>query len=202
MQRKRLSLLIVFVSILMAACSYNIANPSYNEIEVNEFQWQSFIWKPYEINGTNYEKAALFIPIEFEDSKNTERKYLLQLDTGIFNSKIDGITFNSINPPHEILVADAGEGIIFNGRIAGYDVKKLLSAVRKEAGLIIDESAPIEIIVGSLGLQFFLGKTLVLDFPNNRLSITSSEKQLPVDLTENVTYYPAKIMNNFFTLSR
>ena len=186
-------ILFVIVVFLLTACSQT----KWNEIEVTEFQWQPFDWFPYEMNNTLYEKAAIFVPIQFEDSEKT---YWLQLDTGSY-SQFDGITFNCVNPTHTIIQTDSSyDTVRFNGKIAGYKTKNAIFVSKKDFGEIIKESDQW-INIGTLGMDFFKNKILVLDFPNSRLAIVTSESLLPMEITENVTYYPAEMIKHFFAIS-
>ena len=178
---------------LLTACS----QPKWNEVEVKEFNWQPFSWVPYEMSNKLYDKAAIFVPIQFEDSEKT---YWMQLDTGSY-SQFDGITFTSINPPHKITQTGTSYDVVrFNGKIAGYETQNARFVSMKKLGGVVKESER-EINIGTLGMDFFQDKILVLDFPNSRLAIVTSESQLPTEFTKDVTYYPAEMISNFFAIS-
>jgi hypothetical protein len=186
-------LIVIAVIMLLTACSQII----WNEIDVKEFNWQAFKWIPIEMNNKLYDKAAIFVPIQFEDSEKT---FWLQLDTGA-NTQFDGVTFDSINPPHRIIqTGTAYDKVRFNGKIAGYETQNAKFVSMKKWGGIVKESDQ-EINIGTLGLDFFEDKILVLDFPNSRLAIVTSESLLPTEITKDVTYYPAEMISNFFAIS-
>lgn len=192
---KRLYPFILFIIIvfLLTACSQT----KWNEVEIKKFNWQPFMWLPYEFSNKLYDKSAMFLPIQFEDSEKT---YWMQLDTGSY-SQFDGITFDCVNPAHKIIQTNSSYNIVrFNGKIAGYETQNAKFVSKKDWGGIIKESDQW-INIGTLGMDFFLDKILVIDFPNSRLAIVTSESQLPTEISNDVTYYPAEMIINLFSIS-
>ena len=186
-------ILLIIIVFHLTACSQT----KWNEVEIKEFNWQPFMWLPYEFSNKLYDKAAMFLPIQFEDSEKT---YWMQLDTGSY-SQFDGITFDCVNPAHKIIQTNSSYNIVkFNGKIAGYETQNAKFVSKKDWGGIIKESDQW-INIGTLGMDFFLDKILVIDFPNSRLAIVTSEGLLPTEITKDVTYYPAEMIINLFSIS-
>jgi len=191
--KKLCAFLIIGVLILIA----NYPQPKWNEVEVKEFNWQPFTWIPYEMSNKLYDKAAIFVPIQFEDSEKT---YWLQLDTGT-NSQFDGVTFESVDVPFKTLKSSSTYNTVsFNGKIAGYETQNAAFLSMKGRGEeVINNDEGINI--GSLGMDFFKGKILMLDFPNKRLAIATSTDQLPNEITDKASFFPAKMIGHLFSIS-
>lgn len=81
-------------------------------------------------------------------------------------------------------------------KIGNYQIENFLCNIKNDFGSVIDNSSN-QNQIGSLGLDFFKDKILLLDFPNKRFAIATSDIQLPESITEKVTYHKAELVNNF-----
>lgn len=93
LRKPRLAVFFLLLLVLLTSCSQS---KEYNKITAEEFQWQDFSWASYDSNGLVFDKGAILLPIQFNNSDTT---YWLQLDTGISSSPLYENSFNSISPP-------------------------------------------------------------------------------------------------------
>jgi hypothetical protein len=195
LRKRRLAVFFLLLLVLLTSCSQS---KEYNKITAEEFQWQDFSWASYDSNGLVFDKGAIFIPIQFDNSDTT---YWLQLDTGISNSPLYENSFNSLSPrpSFESIYGFLGlnKKMLMNVKIGNYQIENFLCNIKNDFGSVIDNSSN-QNQIGSLGLDFFKNKILLLDFPNKRFAIATSDMQLPESITEKVTYHKAELVNNFF----
>jgi len=196
---KKLStrLLVICLTLLLVGCSGKSVPPNWNEIEIKGFTWQPFEWRNSMLGETYYDKVAIFVPIQLEQS---DREFWLQLDTAA-PSLFFGSTIDSLELYGNTFGKNAkNDAIIFNGKIAGYDTKNAIFAIMKNYGqTVTDEDEDVRI--GSLGMDFFKDKILVLDFSNSRLAIAESVSQLPSEIIEQTTFSKSEIIRNYFVVN-
>lgn len=195
LRKRRLAVFFLLLLVLLTSCSQS---KEYNKITAEEFQWQDFSWASYETDKV-IDKAAILLPIQFNNSDTT---YWLQLDTGINDSLLYMNSLDSISPtPSFKRIYEGFMGMnvkmLMNVKIGNYEVDNFYSYLKKDFGEEVSKTNPKNII-GSVGLDFFQHKILLLDLPNNRFAIADSEQQFPVYITDNVAYHSAEILNNFF----
>lgn len=193
--KHRVVVFFLLILIFLSSCSQL---KEYNKITAEEFQWQDFSWSSYETYKV-FDKAVILLPIQFNNSDTT---YWLQLDTGINDSPLYMNSFYSISPtPSFKRIYEGFLGInvkmLMNVKIGNYEVDNFYSYLKKDFGEEVSQNNPKN-IVGSLGLDFFQNKILLLDLPNNKFAIADSEQQFPVYITDNVAYHSAEILNNYF----
>jgi len=198
MKKLSISLFVICLTLLMVGCSgISVPPTNWNEIEIKDFSWQPFEWRDSMLGETYYDKAAIFVPIQLEQS---DREFWLQLDTAA-PSLFFGSTIDSLELYGNTFSKNAkNDAIIFNGKIAGYDTKNAIFATMKNYGqTVTDEDEDVRI--GSLGMDFFKDRILVLDFPNNRLAIANSASQLPAEIVEKVTFSKSEMVRNYFVVN-
>ena len=191
------SLFVICLTLLLVGCSNkSVPQTNWNEIEIKDFSWQPFEWRDYVLGETYYDKAAIFVPIQLEQS---DQEFWLQLDTGT-QSVFYETTIDSLGIAVKTIVEnDTYDLVSFNGNIAGYDTKNAIFATMKNYGQTVTaEDAGVRI--GTLGMDFFKDRILVLDFPNNRLAIVNSASQLPAEIVEKVTFSKSEMVRHLFVV--
>lgn len=198
MKKLSTSLYVICLTLLLVGCSEKSVQPTnWNEIEIKDFSWQPFEWRNHVLGETYYDKAVIFVPIQLEQS---DQEFWLQLDTGtqsvFYETSIDslGIAVKTI------VKNDTYDLVSFNGNIAGYDTKNAIFATMKNYGQTVTAEDE-DVLIGSLGMDFFKDKILVLDFPNNRLAIVNSASQLPAEIEEKVTFSKSEMVRHLFVVN-
>jgi len=192
------SLFVICLTLLLVGCSgKSVPQTNWNDIEIKEFSWQPFEWRDYVLGETYYDKAAIFVPIQLEQS---DREFWLQLDTAA-TSVFYETTIDSLDLYCKTFSKNAkNDAIIFDGKIAGYDTKNAIFATMKNYGQTVTAEDE-DVRIGTLGMDFFKDRILVLDFPNNRLAIANSSSQLPAEIVEEVTFSKSEMVRHLFVVN-
>lgn len=178
---------LVVLSLVLTACSPSSANT----LRSMEFTWQPFEWKPLESGGGIYDKAFLMVPIQFA---GLESKCWLQLDTAAY-SLIDGRALDTMGIRYKVDLQGAGYRVAqFDATIAGYEARKASFRRLDQQASVFSADSPI----GTLGMDFFHDKILVIDFPNRRLGIARSEGQIPAVISNRVVFTSAEMLQHWF----
>lgn len=181
--------ILIILTLIMISCKKE------NNFE-KQINWTNFYFKSDTIFGKYYEKLAIIIPVTLE---NDTTKYIMQFDTGTNMSGFYEIPFREI------------ESISF--KIDTFNINQYSIATR----LFLDNyesqvtAFPImkdygnknSKLIGSIGTNEFKNKILIIDYPNERLSILDS---IPINYrnsfeftdfedTEGQVYLKLKIAN-------
>ncbi len=187
-------LLVIALALGLTSCGPK--SISMNILQTKEFTWQPFRWVPFEFASAVQEKAAIFVPIQFGGS---DHRYWMQLDTGA-TTQVRGNAFNSLGIQHKVVRRDKGYDVVeLDAAVAGYDTHNVRLCSMENQGAAIDPSAT-DVRIGTLGMDFFMDKILVLDFPNARLGIATTVDQLPNGLVDSARFFPAETMRSWLVI--
>jgi hypothetical protein len=169
--------------LLLAAC----AAPPPSAPAAEPIAWSDFRWVPLSSGGRTNPHAAIFVPIQSEDLGGT---YWLQLDTG---AEADLWIYRA--PLAQLLARtgvayDSTRAVRVDGRIGAYPLRQARVQVHRYAGDSLRAGDPFPEI-GTLGLDFFRGRVLLLDLPRRRFAILDSAAALPPSLASRVAWTPA-----------
>lgn len=133
--------------------------------------WTSFRWVSATVAGNVVQRAAVYVPLAADTLAGT---YWLQLDTGS-----DAGLWLYTAPLRQLLARggtpyDSTRRIVLNGSVGGYPLREVPVNITRRAGDTIRAGDPAPKI-GTLGLEFFRDKTLLLDFPAERFAILDSD---------------------------
>lgn len=176
--RLLISLILLGVIICYGGCS-----------GTDRFQWSDFEWFSWSSPEETFNKGALMLPIQVDGYAD---ELFLQLDTGVWQSCLNGISLTQL--PRESYRAIRQGSVSMQATIAGRAAEGWKFAVMQGYGGPLEESN----IIGTLGLDAFKGKVLVLDLPNSRLAVVNSTRQLPDELAQAVHYVPAEAKHGRF----
>lgn len=175
MSRKSIAILLVFASIALCTAGCAKSTP---------FQWNEFVWAAWGAGELHFPKAAVMVPMTIE---GIDKKMYMQLDTAA-GTCLNGLTVASL--PNDS-IKPLRQGVVsLSGQIAGLAIKNEKFAVIPGLGEAENN------IIGTLGLDTFRGKALVLDFLNNQLAVVDSIRHLPDELAQRVHYIPAEYTKN------
>lgn len=174
-------LLLILVFYTLTSC-----NPSKKTEEKTDLPWTPFYWVGNDIEGKHYDKFAIYLSVSLNDSK---QETFAQLDLGSSNSMLyenptnelqrlgqlktfnrDTIQLDSLQRKEYFQTQDLK--LTFNGQLINQ--KDIL--VRKNYGENYNSASKnlTDKSVGTIGVDFFKNKILVIDYPNERLCIVDS----------------------------
>ncbi len=153
--------------------------------------WSPFRWVKYDIAGRTYDKAALFVPFA---SDTLGGSYWLQLDTGAYVG-----VWVYRNPLRQLLARrgvplDSAATFRITGTIGNYAIRDepLQRHSNPRDTLATGDTLPK---IGTLGLNFFRDKVLVLDLPGERFAIVDSAAALPEWIERGASWVPVEYRN-------
>lgn len=131
--------------------------------EPKEIVYIEIIWKSDSIQDMLFEKAFFFVPVKIEGIK--ERLYM-QFDTGIPETCFYGITLNKLLESNTSMITEYSEDSIQFLKRPILSIGKMRFEAHKikmlnRGDVKIDSSF---IVIGSIGLDAIVGRTLILDF--------------------------------------
>jgi hypothetical protein len=176
-------MLMSLLAAVMAACSTRPTPPA----DVSASLWIPFKWQSAIIGEHSIRRATLLVPVDIAG-----RHAFLQLDTGsgwpmwygVPLKQLNGTASHSDSLPDELVLAAR-----LGSAAHGYSITADTFLVRKGFGDRITASTPTPVI-GTLGVRFFRHRTLVIDFPHQRLAIVDSGDTLPDGLARRATFVP------------
>lgn len=177
--KKTLKILLIVVLILaVAILSYYMYWRNSKTIntftyfsEPTEIVYSDLIWKSDSIQDMLFDKAFLFVPIKIE---GIEQQLYMQFDTGIPETNLYGITLNELLKGNKVLKASYTKDSIqfLNNPTLNMDGIQFKTDKLKMLARGTTEIDTSFIVIGSLGLDAIVGRTLLLDFKNNKIAIT------------------------------
>lgn len=154
----------------------------------NQMEWSAFYWNGDSINGRWFDKLALKVPVKLQGIK---KEFLAQLDLGAPHSIIYENTtrsFISKNKSSFINLDTIDKGYSINGKklvfLKNIDINVGNHSVEsKELGLLtnyginysIEElESTNNLSIGSIGVNAFENKVLIIDFPKQQFTVKDS----------------------------
>lgn len=159
----------------------------------DEVAWARLRWVSATIGGTTFDKAALYLPLTADTLGGT---YWLQLDTGA-----DSDVWLYTAPMDQLLrrhgaVRDTTTWFeIPAGKIGTYPLRSHAVNIRRFAGDTVRADNPLPKI-GTLGLNFFRNRVLLLDFPAERFAILDSAAAIPEWIEERASWVDVDYRND------
>jgi len=139
--------------------------------------WTNFAWA--------FQKEAMYVPVKLEFDTST---YWLQLDTGCEKTLIYEVPLRQLTGQTEF----KDKYFMLSGKIGNYEFKNERFRIKRNYGWQILSSRKYNEI-GTLGLDFFMDKVLVIDYPNDRLWICNSLNELPEELVQKTKFTGVRI---------
>jgi hypothetical protein len=149
--------------------------------------WQPFQWIAASIGGHEFDRAALAVPATLDGLPG---EHLLQLDLGATRSVLHGGALHDLGAGATL----TGGSTTISGSIAGVRVDKHTIGVLPGFKATLTRGQPLPVI-GTLGLDFFQHRILVLDFPNGRFAVLPERADVPSDFVAGITYLDAEQRN-------
>ncbi len=173
--RARRTLLALVVAI--GVPSLNGAGP------IGQPKWQPFRWLAADVGSTRLERASLAIPVKIRGLPGDQ---YFQLDLGATVSYLHGGSVEDLDSTFEL----PPNGMTVSGTVGGVVVEEEPVEVLRgfRATLVKGQRMPV---IGTLGLNFFERRTLVLDYPARRFLVLPGNAALPGDLASRVTFIRA-----------
>ncbi len=160
--------------------------------EQPQLQYVPIKWDSSVVAGIRFDKAAFFIPVKV---KGIKRKLFMQFDSGSASSLFYGKTLHAIG---------GGLDTLFNQNDSSTfatDVELTIGSARLHADkLQIRQSMGSEeldtsfIVIGTIGYDAVVNKTLIMDFKTNQLAITQTA---PENLNPAIQYIDGVSVNKF-----
>lgn len=130
----------------------------------------------------------MMVPLEIDGLRGS---YELQLDLGTGWPVLNEVPFTNALA-HAGRPPATGETIPLSGSIGTYELVDTEFRLRAAGGSKLED--PSQGKLGSLGLNFFRDRVLVIDFPGRRLAILAPD-ELPQDVTAEASWVPARYFN-------
>jgi len=172
-----LALVILVAIAIPVGLNYYRNKASLNTFEIfsepKQLTFGKIVWHAGTINGQTVKKIGLFIPVKI---KGIDEKFYMQLDMGSYTTLLDSATLNKVlknYPDFKISISKKGREFLDNVTLELANSKLLLNAKKipiygeKDISKI-DSTYKI----GTIGYDAIFNRTLILDFKNNRFSIT------------------------------
>ncbi|CAN5812781.1 hypothetical protein BH23GEM5_BH23GEM5_27770 [soil metagenome] len=172
------------LALIVMACTPTLRTASTAPARDN-LEWSAFHWVSATIAGKHFDKAAILVPLTADTLGGT---YWLQLDTGadsdvwLYTAPLDQLLRRK-GPARDTTRAF----VIPSGSIGSYPLRNHAVNIRRVAGDSVrsDEPRPK---IGTLGLNFFRNRVLLLDFPAQRFSILDSAGILPTWIEQRASW--------------
>lgn len=158
-------------------------------------KWNEFLWQEMLIGNENYNKAAILLPFKFA---GIDEEYYLQLDTGA-SSVLYGNSFNDIEPSYRIKKTKDKKPYIvsIDGTLSNYEFTYEDFGLLQDYGLNLEELKVAEYnLIGSLGLDFFKDRILIIDFSKENFAILDNKNDIPRNIKINSSFLDMKYKNN------
>lgn len=155
--------------------------------EAKAQKFAEFKWVNDSVSGRYIEKLAILLPVQIENLPN---RFLMQLDLGSNQTVIRGNTIGSFYQKYPDLKSKLDSINLckvqthecphindLNVKIGGVFDCNVNAACFQGYGVKVpvDSLSPeVEILIGSIGTNVLKDKVLMIDYPNNRMSITDA----------------------------
>ena len=136
--------------------------------------WTRFEWVGLDVGTQHFARAALLVPITI---KGIDGVYYLQHDLGSDQTMLDEVPFRQIRNKAAQTNALKTTAVI-EGNIGGTDLRGFRIGVKLKYGDPVTPEDKLQVI-GTLGLDFFTNRVLLLDYPAQRLAILPGDSALP-----------------------
>lgn len=173
----------------LAAVALSLACAKAPMRSADNIAWSGFVWAPVQAGGAVLARGAVLLPVVLDGAPG--RTYFLQLDTGAGWPQWYEVPLRRVLP-NALRDGPAQDELVLRGSVGGYSLRADTFAIRKSFG---DVPGRVRPIIGTLGLRFFRGRVLLLDFPRQRFAILDSAQRLPQHITDNASFVPITYRN-------
>ena len=160
-----------------------------------------FKWTEFATVDTTFEKAAILIPLYLE---GVDKKYFMQLDLGSDATMFYGIPFEQISKKYPSLKKDIKtiskynrevEVVPVNGRLGNYLLRSDMFYIKQDYGDSLNTENELNVI-GTVGLDFFCNRVVMLDFVNQKFAIADTITELDKSHLRNTDTIAIKLIFN------
>ena len=165
-------------------------------VEPSRFEWEEFA-----TDDTVFEKAAILIPIHLE---GIDEQYYMQLDLGSDATMFYGIPFEQICELHPSWKNNITTLSIYNrkvdvlpvqGKLGNYILRSDTFYIKRDFGDSLNPPNKPEII-GTVGLDFFHNRVLMIDFVDQGFAVADSVAELDKNLLANTDTIAVNVIFN------
>ncbi|PQJ20625.1 hypothetical protein [Tenacibaculum sp. SG-28] len=200
---KRILFSIVFVILLIVISipiyiaywrSISTVNTFHTFQEPSKVSYCDIRWDSDFLGDEKIEKIAFYIPVKIDGLQN---KLFMQFDSGQQTTLLYGKTLNKLlDANHNLNIFYDKDSLKFIKNpiinIAENQFKAKKIRISKSLGSSrIDTS---KIVIGTIGFDLFINRTLILDFKNDKLAVTHKSAD---DLTYNLEYIEGASIDKF-----
>lgn len=156
-----------------------------------ELPWSRFKWVGVDIGSRHFSRGAIAVPIAID---GLDTVFYLQHDLGANGTMLYEV-------PYRQVLQKAGRTAVLNSiiqidaTIANCHVSNLKAYIRMGYG---DPIAPEDKTpqLGTLGLDFFTKRILLIDYRSQKMAILQSDSPLPTEMEKQASFVPIKLRNN------
>ncbi len=165
-----------------------------------------FYWTKFTTVDTTFEKAAILIPIYLD---GVEKKFFMQLDLGSDATMFYGIPFEQISKKKPLLKKGIKtiskynrevEVVPVNGKLGNYLLRSDTFYIKPDYGDTLNTKNKLNII-GTVGLDFFRNRVVMIDFVNQYFAIADTITELDKSLLANTDTIAIKLIFNKIFIS-
>ncbi len=175
--------IICLIALFLTNCS--VSKITNSQKQTDQYPWFSFSWYSADISGKHFDKLAILVHTKVND---LNADFTLQFDLGSNSTSIYGNTISSYYREDEIksMIIETTKSTTDAGKIV-YDTKGLtyhlgkfsidnLAFIEKYGEAIAKDSLFTKTSkhIGTLGANVFKNKTLIIDYPNQRMCVLDS----------------------------
>lgn len=187
MTMKRYILVISIFILILFLLPTNNSNP--------KIEWNEFVWMEDTFGEEYYSKAAILIPFRFN---GINEDYYLQLDTGA-SSLLYGNSFYDVEPSYRVIKKKDKRPYVvsIDGTFSNYVFTNENFGLLQDYGATLEELKEAEYkLVGSLGLDFFKNRILIIDFSEEKFAIFNNQNDVPRNIKKNSGFLDMKYKND------
>src|ERR1051326_4932958 len=151
------------------------------------FSWTRMIWHSASVGGRSVDHAALMVEIQLD---GMDTPAIMQLDLGSDATMVYGVPYGQL---HRNDGAAGQNSVSLSGMLANCRFQGERFHVRADFGDPITPGKPISL--GTVGLDFFAQRILVLDFVRQRLAVLNKGVDLPPTVQHQIDVTPIETRN-------
>ena len=184
-----LSLILVAIAAVPLLINYKRSESTHQTFhrftESPELSFADIRWTDDTVADIPFEKTAFFVPIKI---KGLSEDVYMQFDSGSSTTMLYGKTLKALGSPWPVLLSEDSSAYVedITIEVAGAVLEARKMDVYDHMG---SDSSALDsfMVVGTMGYDAFYGKTLIMDFREDKLAITEKnldELAYKVDLVE------------------
>lgn len=162
--------------------------------ESEDLSFSKMVWRSDSLGNEEIEKVAFFIPVKIEGITDT---LYMQFDSGTQTTILYGKTFDALtenNQAIETYYDDDSLRFLKSPTLLLNKLEFEAEKLRIAKTLGNENYDPSFIIIGTIGFDIFVNRTLILDFKNDQLAISD---RVTNDLNYNLSYVEDASIDRF-----